>query len=138
MAEERRNESEEKQDEKNWEEKRRRDPLATLGWALVLIWAGIVLLADNLDFIDRIGIDFISDLQPWSLVFAGAGIIVLALVVIRLLVPEYRGPVTGNIIFGFILLGIGLGESVGWGIMGALILIALGISYLVGGFFKKS
>jgi hypothetical protein len=91
-----------------------------------------------LDFIDRIGIDFISDLQPWSLVFAGAGIIVLALVVVRLLVPEYRGPVTGNIIFGFILLGIGLGESVGWGIMGALILIALGISYLVGGLFKKS
>jgi hypothetical protein len=138
MAEERYTEREEKQDEKAWEEKRRRDPLATFGWALVLIWAGLVLLADNLNFIDRIGIDFISDLQPWSLIFAGAGVIVLLLVVVRLLLPEYRGPVTGNIIFGFILIGIGLGELVGWGIMGALILIALGISYLVGGLFKKS
>ena len=35
-----------------------------------------------------------------------------------------------------ILNGIVLGETVGWGIMGALILIALGISYLVRGFFR--
>lgn len=142
MTEVRRNEKdekeEEKQHEKSWEEKRRRDPLVTLGWSLVLIWAGVVLLADNFNFINQIGIDFIADLQPWSLIFAGAGLIVLALVVVRLLVPEYRGPVTGNIIFGFILLGIGLGETVGWGIIGALILIALGVSYLVSGLFKRA
>jgi len=87
----------EKRNEKSWEEKRRRDPLATLGWAVVLIWAGFVLLADNFNLFDQISIDFIADMQPWSLIFGGAGIIVLALVVVRLLVPEYRGPVTGNI-----------------------------------------
>ena len=128
----------EKRNEKSWEEKRRRDPLATLGWALVLIWAGFVLLADNFNLFDQINIDFIADMQPWSLIFGGAGIIVLALVVVRLLVPEYRGPVTGNIIFGFILLGVALGKTVGWGVMGALILIALGISTLLRGFTKKS
>lgn len=132
------NEKDEKEDEKSWEEKRRRDPLATLGWALVLIWAGFVLLADNFNLFDQINIDFIADMQPWSLIFGGAGIIVLALVVVRLLVPENRGPVTGNIIFGFILLGVALGETVGWGVIGALILIAIGISTLVGGFTKKS
>ena len=130
------NEKDEKGDGKSWEEKRRRDPVASLGWALVLIWAGVVLLADNFDLIDQINIDFIADLQPWSLIFAGAGLIVLALAIVRLLVPEYRGPVTGNIIFGFILFGIALGDTVGWGVMGALILIALGISSLVKGFFR--
>ncbi len=130
------NEKDEKEDGRSWEEKRRRDPLATLGWAFVLIWAGFVLLADNFDLFDKINIEFIADLQPWSLIFAGAGLIVLALAIVRLLVPEYRGPVTGNIIFGFILLGIALGDTVGWGVMGALILIALGISSLVKGFFR--
>ena len=132
------NEKDEKEDGKSWEEKRRRDPVASLGWALVLIWAGVVLLVDNFDLIDQINIDFIADLQPWSLIFAGAGLIVLALAVVRLLVPEYRGPVTGNIIFGFILVGVGLAETVGWGIMAALILIALGISSLLRGFTKRS
>jgi vacuolar-type H+-ATPase subunit I/STV1 len=132
------NEKDEKGDGKSWEEKRRRDPVASLGWALVLIWAGVVLLADNFDLIDQINIDFIADLQPWSIIFAGAGLIVLALAVVRLLVPEYRGPVTGNIIFGFILVGVGLADTVGWGIMAALILIALGISSLLRGFTKRS
>jgi vacuolar-type H+-ATPase subunit I/STV1 len=132
------NEKDEKEDGKSWEEKRRRDPLSSLGWALVLIWAGVVLLADNFDLIDQINIDFIADLQPWSLIFAGAGLIVLALAIVRLLVPEYRGPVTGNIIFGFILVGVGLADTVGWGIMAALILIALGISSLLRGFTKRS
>jgi vacuolar-type H+-ATPase subunit I/STV1 len=140
MSEESYNEKDEKEEEKkyekSWEEKRRRDPLATLGWALVLIWAGVVLLIENFNLLDNIAIGFIADLEAWSLIFVGAGLIVLALVVVRLLVPEYRGPVTGNIIFAFILVGIGLGETVGWGIMGALILIALGISYLVRGFFR--
>ncbi len=132
------NEKDEKGDGKSWDEKRRRDPVASLGWALVLIWAGVVLLADNFDLIDQINIDFIADLQPWSIIFAGAGLIVLALAVVRLLVPEYRGPVTGNIIFGFILVGVGLADTVGWGIMAALILIALGISSLLRGFTKRS
>lgn len=140
MSEESYNEKDEKEEknqpEKSWEEKRRRDPLATLGWALVLIWAGVVLLIENFNLLDNIAIDFLADLETWSLIFVGAGLIVLALVVVRLLVPEYRGPVTGNIIFAFILVGIGLGETVGWGVMGALILIALGISYLVRGFFR--
>jgi hypothetical protein len=35
-------------------------------------------------------------------------------VLIRLFVPAYRRPVTGSIIFGFILLGIGLGELTRW------------------------
>jgi hypothetical protein len=33
--------------EKSYEEKYRRDPLGTLIWAIILIWAGLVWLANN-------------------------------------------------------------------------------------------
>ena len=39
-------------EEKNWEEKYRRDPLGSVIWACILIWAGLVFLADNLKLID--------------------------------------------------------------------------------------
>ena len=75
MTEESYGEKDEKEEknqyEKSWEEKRRRDPLSTLGWALVLIWAGFVLLVDNFNLLDDFPIEFIADLQPWSLVFVG-------------------------------------------------------------------
>ena len=37
-----------KVEEKSAEEKWRRDPLGSITWAVILIWAGLVLLADNL------------------------------------------------------------------------------------------
>jgi len=45
--------------------------------------------------------------------------------------------VTGNIIFGFILIGIGLGDAVGWGIVWAIAIIAIGISLLLGGLLRR-
>jgi hypothetical protein len=50
----------EKEDEKN-REKRDRDPLSTLAWALILIWAGVVFLASNLGWLDQLVFDF-----PWG------------------------------------------------------------------------
>jgi hypothetical protein len=48
-------------------------------------------------------------------------------------VPAYRRPVTGSLIFGVILLGIGLGEVVGWVVIGPLVLIAIGVGVLLRG-----
>ena len=39
-------------EEKNWDEKYRRDPLGTIVWAAIFIWAGLVFLAANLGFLD--------------------------------------------------------------------------------------
>jgi hypothetical protein len=61
---------------------------------------------------------------------------VLLGVVVRLLVPAYRRPVTGSLIFGVILLGIGLGEVVGWVAIGPLILIAIGVGVLLRGLLQ--
>jgi len=124
MSEESRNEKDEKGRGESWDEKWRSDPLNAAWWALVLIWAGLVLIADNMGILVNLGIRG----EAWAIGFLGAGILALLLVVIRLLVPAYRRPVTGSIIFGFILLGIGLGELTRWDVVGALILIAIGVS----------
>ena len=136
MSEQPRNEKDEKEEkgrEEGWDEKWRRDPLNAAWWALVLIWAGLVLIADNMGMLGNLGIGG----KAWAIGFLGAGILALLFVVIRLLVPAYRRPVTGNIIFGFILLGIGLGELTRWDVVGALILIAIGVSILLSRFIQS-
>jgi hypothetical protein len=137
MSEKHRNEKDEK-DEKgrgeSWDEKWRRDPVEAFVWALILIWAGLVWLADNLGWWDQI---LGEKVEPWAIGFLGAGVIVLLGVLIRVLVPAYRRPVIGSIIFGIILLGIGLGQMTDWIAMGAIILIGIGIAILLTGFFRR-
>ena len=130
MSEQPRNEKDEKNEKDrgdSWEEKYRRDPFSAAGWALLFIWAGLVLLAENMGILDNLRIG----LEAWSVIFIGAGIIVLLGVLLRLFVPAYRRPVGGSIVFGFILLGIGLGEVVGWIAIWPLILIGIGVSWLL-------
>jgi hypothetical protein len=123
--------------EKSWDEKWRRDPLGTLTWAAIFIWAGLVLLADNLGYFQTAG-SFLTGIQAWSLIFLGAGVLVLLEVLARLLFPEYRRNVTGSIIFGFILIGIGLGDIFGWELVWPLILIALGLSIVLRGALRRT
>jgi len=92
-----------------------------------------VLIADNVGMLETLGIRG----EAWAIGFLGAGILALLFVVIRLLVPAYRRPVTGSIIFGFILLGIGLGELTRWDVVGALVLIAIGVSIILSRFIQS-
>lgn len=136
MSEQPRNEKDEKEEKgrgESWDEKWRSDPLNAAWWALVLIWAGLVLIAENMGILVNLGIRG----EAWAIGFLGAGILALLLVVIRLLVPAYRRPVTGSIIFGFILVGIGLGELTRWDIVGALVLIAIGVSIFLSRFIRS-
>ena len=51
------NEKDEKSSEKEREkseEKYRRDPLSAVIWAAILIWAGVVLLLDNLGYLESL------------------------------------------------------------------------------------
>jgi len=121
-------EKHEEKEEKNWEEKWRRDPLSGIVWAAILIWAGLVLLVDNLGFLARL-----ERLDAWAVIFIGAGLIVLLGVAVRLLVPAYRRAVTGALILGLVLIGIGLGNLLSWNVIWPLILIILGVFILVRG-----
>jgi hypothetical protein len=138
MSERRRNEKEEKNEKgegESWDEKWRRDPVEAAVWALVLIWVGVAWLLSNIGFWDGMlgdGQDF------WPIGFLGAGLIVLCGVVVRLVIPAYRRPITGGLIFGVILLGIGIGGiTEGWVVIGPLILIAIGIGGFIAFFFRR-
>jgi hypothetical protein len=121
-------EKHEEKEEKNWEEKWRRDPLSGIVWAAILIWAGLVLLVDNLGLLARI-----ERLDAWAIIFIGAGLIILLGVAVRLLVPAYRRAVTGSLILGLVFIGIGLGNLLSWNVIWPLILIILGAFILVRG-----
>jgi len=129
--EEKQGEKQEKE-EKNWDEKWRRDPLNAAAWAAIFIWAGLVLLADNLRLFTRF-----ERLDAWAIILIGAGLIVLAEAVVRLLVPAYRRPVAGSIIFGVILVAVGLGNIIGWGVIWPVVLIGLGVIILARGLFRS-
>ena len=116
-------------------EKWRRDPLSAVVWAGILIWAGLVLLAGNLGFLANLGIRE-SYVETWPIIFIGASVIVFLEALVRLLVPTYRQAVGGTIFFAIVLLGVGLGNLIGWHVVGPMILIAFGLSVLVRGFFR--
>lgn len=140
---------EEKTEEKSVEEKWRRDPLGSAVWALILIWAGFVLLAGNIGWLNFIN-NLLAQLQfqlaespiaiptlqlsSWSLIFLGAGVLLLAEVLIRLLLPSYRRPVLGTAILAIVFLAIGIGS---WGLIWPLVLILIGLALLLGGLFRR-
>ena len=134
MSERPRDEKEEKEEKAQggWDEKWRRDPVDAAMWAILLIWAGIVLLAANMGLFDDLG-----GVEAWSIGFLGAGVIVLLAAGFRLLVPAYRRPIGGNLVFAAILFGIGLGNIVGWIIIGPLVLIFIGLGILLTGLLRR-
>ena len=124
-----------KRDEKedqSWEEKWQRDPLNAATWALILIWAGISFLLGNLGLWNRL-----EPLEAWDIVLIGAGLLLLIQVAVRLLIPEYRQPVMGTSILAVVLLGLGLGDIVGWGALWPVILIVIGVGILARGLLNK-
>jgi hypothetical protein len=128
--------------EKSWDEKWRRDPLSAIIWAAILIWAGLALIANNAGMIDDIirstGIDALANLNVWNVILLGVAVLIVVEAIIRLLVPAYRRSVTGSLIFALILVGIALGDIVSWNVLWPIILIIIGLSILLRGFFRKA
>lgn len=126
----------EKEDEKQ-EEKHNQDPLSSLAWALILIWAGLVFLASNLGWLDQIqvqftlpeGLEFLG-LGTWSVIALGAGVILFAEALLRTIVPAYRSSTGGSYFLAAIFLGIGLSGIFGWQLVWPLVLIGLGLTAL--------
>ena len=127
-------EKDEKEEEKKGEkeEKWRRDRVNALMWAVILIWGALVLLAEVTDYSDNF-----AWWEGWSVFFAGAGTMVLLGTFYRLLVPEQRRPIVGGLILGFVFLGIGLGDLVGWDYIWVIILIAFAVIILLRAFVLR-
>jgi hypothetical protein len=125
-------EKEEKDRGQSWEEKWRNDPLSAASWAAILIWAGIALLLENMGLLRGL-----EELDAGNLIFIGAGLIVWGAAAVRLLVPAYRRPVVGSLIFGLILIAIGSGDLIKWGALWPLILIIIGVGLLARGLMRR-
>jgi len=131
------------------EEKRQDDLVSSVVGAAFLIWLGVVLLAGNVgflstftDILDRLPIrsydvslefPFVS-MRTVQVFLIGGGLILLAEIVIRLLVPIYRRHVLGTLIGAVAMLSIGIGY---WEIVMPLILVAVGVSILLRGFTRR-
>jgi len=138
----------EKREEK--EEKQYQDPLSQIVGAAFLIWAGVVLLANNTgrlktftDLLTSLSVEtydlpfeipFINP-DAWQVFFLGGGFILLFEIIVRLLIPLYRRRVLGTVIGAIVLFALGLGT---WKIVGPLILVAIGAYILLGGLFKRA
>lgn len=129
--------------EKDYEEKYRRDPLGTIIWAVILIWAGLVFMANNLGYLSIFQpvLDMFPDFgKSWDIdlpfiytnaiqiFIIGLALILVVEILIRLLVPEYRRPIFGSVVFLGVVLSFALGR---WDFFFPILLIALGISILI-------
>jgi hypothetical protein len=133
----------EKEEEKR-DEKGHQDPLSSLVWALILIWAGLVFLGDNLGLLDAIVADTqqigditIRQISTWSMIFLGAGVLVFVEALIRSFVPAYRSSTGGNFFLAAVFLGIGLGGLVGYSLVWPFILIAMGLAALASALLRN-
>lgn len=119
---------------------RRFNLIGRLVWALILVWAGGVLLTDTLGLLGRevlppVSFPWSTPLRPtvWRLFFLGAGGLLALGVLARVLVPRYREDVLGNLILVIVCFALGFGRV---NFIWPLILITVGIALLLKrGFF---
>jgi hypothetical protein len=108
------------------------DPLGGVIWALILISAGLIFLAET-----TLGLfDFEQFGGAWNVIFVAVGLILLLEVALRLLIPAYRRPISGTLVFAFILLALGLSGIIGWQITWPVFIIAIGLAMLISGLLR--
>jgi hypothetical protein len=117
------------------DERRRwgRDPLGPILGALVLIWLGVVLLAAQNPGMFRLGPYRVTWSNVWGFFFAGLGALLIVEAFLRAIM-RYRRGIAGRLIWGVILLLIGLSgilPGIAWGTVWPVILIALGLGLLL-------
>jgi hypothetical protein len=119
----------------DWGEGWRHYRSGSVSWALAFIWAGLVLIAETSGWGRS---TFATWWNAWPVILAGAGAIFVLFGLIRLFMPR-RWPSIGGIIFGLILLAIGLGMLTHWGfpLFAAIALIAVGLIILLRGVFWR-
>jgi preprotein translocase subunit SecG len=105
------------------------DPLGRFTWAMIIIWAGVAFLLNNLGD-DGTSVLGMEDENVWAFILAGAGVLLWFETLLRLAMPAYRRPLGGRLILGTVLVVIGVGGIIEVELW-PLILVAIGISMLI-------
>jgi hypothetical protein len=109
-------------------QKAERKRIDAIWWAGVLIWIGLVLGADNLNILPRIG----DGGEWWLWIFLGAGLWALALNSLSVM-SNWPNPSTWDWIWTAIFLLVGLGGvvNIAGEIVGAVVLVGIGAVFLI-------
>jgi hypothetical protein len=108
-----------------YDEKVRRSPLAAVFWAGILVWAGLVLMADNLGYLPEIG-----EAEAWNWILAGVGVLLLLEALVRAASPDYARPTTGRFIWAGVIILVGLSGIISFELVWPLILVVAGVAVL--------
>ena len=97
-----------------------------LAWALLLIWAALVVGADGLGLLPQVGVA-----DAWNWIFLGAGILATIGCARRLLAHPREDPDLSDYAFAGFLVVIGLGGFVSAWMVTSVVLLVLGLLVLV-------
>jgi len=101
------------------------DRIDAVGWAAGFLWGALVILAGTTGLAANY-----AWWDGWSVFFTGAGIIVLVGAAVRWLVPGFRRSFVADLVFGSVLLAVGLGDLVPWEWILPVVMIAVAIAIL--------
>lgn len=123
------------------DERRRwsREPIGAIFGALALIWLGIVLLAAQNPEMLRLGPYRVTWNNVWGLFAGGVGALLIVEAFLRA-VLGYRRGIGGRLVWGVILLLVGLAivyPAIGWANVWPIALIALGAGLLITNLLRR-
>ena len=121
-----------KAEQEAMQEKAERKRLESFWWAAVIIWAGIVFIADYLNILPEIG-----GANAWSWIFLGAGVFGLLGALIRMASADLPKPTGWDYFWSVLFLIIGAGGFVGGGITFPIVLIVIGLAILANVLFRR-
>lgn len=113
-------------------EKAERKRLESYWWAAVLIWSGLILVAELLGILPEIG-----TANAWSWIFLGAGVFGLIGALIRVVNPDLPKPTGWDYFWSTLFLIIGAAGFFGGGIAFPIVLVVVGIAILANIFFRN-
>jgi hypothetical protein len=108
------------------EAQQKKDRLSWFTAALILIWAGGVLLLRNAGQTFGLDVEYAG-----SIVFIGAGVLLWLEALLRLAMPDYRRGIGERVILGMVLLVIGLGQMTEVNLW-PLLFVGIGVALLIG------
>lgn len=114
-----------KAQQKAMQEKAERKRLEGFWWGAVIIWAGIIFIADYLDILPSV-----REASAWSWIFLGAGAFGLVGAIFRAASDELPNPTGWDYFWSALFLIIGASGFFGGGVTFPIVLIVIGITIL--------